>query len=292
MVSLQHAAVYSCSLRSHFRTKLAHMTTPTRNTPRPSVDYDAIAPHYDARYDANALPGIAGLLRQMAAQAGGLKADVLEVGCGTGHWLSVLAPHTGHSTGLDLSAGMLGHARRQAPGSGLVQGQAGQLPFASASFDLLLCINALHHFPDPRAFVAESRRVVRPGGAWVNVGMDPHAGRDHWYLYDFFPGTLAADQARFPSAGTLVDWIKAAGFERAAWLTPERITHTLLGRAVLDDPFLQKHGTSQLALLSEAAYQAGLARLHSSLDAAEAAGQTLAFEVDLWMSAVIAYVPS
>jgi len=255
---------------------------------KPTVDYDAIAPHYDVRYGVNQLPGIAGLLRETLAEVGGPNARVLEVGCGTGHWLGVLAPHTCQMVGLDLSAGMLGHARRQVPASGLAQGQAGRLPFAGASFDLLLCVNALHHFPDPRAFIAESRRVLRPGGTWVNVGMDPHAGRDHWYLYDIFPGTLATDQARFPSAGTLVDWVKAAGFERAAWLTPERIRSTLAGRAVLADPFLQKHGTSQLALLSEAAYQAGLARLHSVLDAADAAGQQLTFEADLWMSAVVA----
>jgi len=265
------------------------------NATRPLVDYDAIAPHYDARYGVNELRGIAGLLRQIAAEAaaeaGGRQAGALEVGCGTGHWLSALAPLTRHITGLDLSAGMLGHARRQAPTSRLAQGQAGQLPFASASFDLLVCVNALHHFPNPRAFIAESRRVLRPGGAWVNVGMDPHAGRDRWYLYDIFPGTLATDQARFPSAGLLVDWVKAADFERAAWLTPERITNTLAGRAVLDDPFLQKHGTSQLALLSDDAYQAGLARLRQSLEAAEAVEQVLLFEVDLWMSAVVAWAP-
>jgi SAM-dependent methyltransferase len=254
------------------------------------VNYDQIAPHYDVRYDANSLPGIAGLLAQTAAQAGA--GPALEVGCGTGHWLSVLAPQTQRVIGLDFSAGMLAQARRNAPTAGLAQGQAGQLPFASHSFDLLLCVNALHHFPDPRGFVAESFRVLRPGGAWVNVGMDPHAGRDRWYLYDTFPGTLAADQRRFPSAGTLVDWVKAAGFERAAWLTPERVRSTLRGRAVLADPFLQKHGTSQLALLSDEAYAAGLARLQQALAAAEAAGEDLLFEADLWFSAVVAWAPA
>ncbi len=255
-----------------------------------SVDYDAIAPHYDVRYEINQLPGIAGLLRQTAAEAGDGRGLALEVGCGTGYWLSALAEHTRQMVGLDLSAGMLGHARRQAPGSGLAQGQAGQLPFASASFDLLLCVNALHHFPEKQAFIAESRRVLRSGGVWVNVGMDPHSGRDQWYLYDYFPGTRETDRQRFPSAGTLVDWVKAAGFERAAWVTAERITNTLRGRAVLDDPFLQKHGTSQLALLSEEDYLAGLARLRQALSAAEAAGEAATFRVDLWMSAVVARV--
>ncbi len=255
------------------------------------VDYDAIAPHYDARYDVNQLPGITGFLRQAAADVGAGHGLALEVGCGTGYWLGVLAGHTRHIHGLDLSAGMLRRARAHAPASGLAQGQAGQLPFASASFDLLLCVNALHHFPDQQAYVAESRRVLRPGGAWVNVGMDPHAGRDQWYLYDYFPGTLKTDQQRFPSAGTLVDWVKAAGFERATWVTAERIRAVQRGAAVLDDPFLKKHGTSQLALLSESAYQAGLARLTRDVTAAEAAGQALEFATDLRLSAVVAQSP-
>ena len=45
------------------------------------------------------------------------------------------------------------------------------------------------------------------------------------------------------------------------------------------------------ALLSEAAYQAGLARLRRSLETAEAAGRVLAFQVDLWFSAVVAWAP-
>ena len=253
------------------------------------VDYDAIAPQYDARYGVNQLPGIAGLLRETAAEAGAGRGLALEVGCGTGHWLGVLAGHTRRICGLDLSAGML--RRAHAPASGLAQGQAGQLPLASASVDLLICVNALHHFPDKRLFMAESRRVLRPGGAWVNVGLDPHAGRDRWYLYDYFPGTLEADQQRFLSVGTLVAGVKAAGFERATWVTAERICAVQRGRAVLDDPFLQKHGTSQLALLSDEAYQAGLARLTRDVMAAEAAGQALEFVSDLWMSAVVARAP-
>ena len=182
------------------------------------VDYDAIAPQYDARYGVNQLPGIAGLLRETAAEAGAGRGLALEVGCGTDHWLGVLAGHTRRICGLDLSAGML--RRAHAPASGLAQGQAGQLPLASASVDLLICVNALHHFPDKRLFMAESRRVLRPGGAWVNVGLDPHAGRDRWYLYDYFPGTLEADQQRFLSVGTLVAGVKAAGFERATRSPP------------------------------------------------------------------------
>lgn len=88
-----------------------------------------------------------------------------------------------------------------------------------------------------------------------------------------------------------MDWVKAAGFERATWLTAEHVANVQRGWAVLDDPFLQKHGTSQLALLSDEAYQAGLARLRQALDAAAAAGEVMEFESDLRPSAVVAQAP-
>jgi hypothetical protein len=52
------------------------------------------------------------------------------------------------------------------------------------------------------------------------------------------------------------------------------------GRAVLDNPFLRQEACSQLALLSQEAYQAGLQRIVAALEQAEAAGQELVFPVD------------
>ena len=98
------------------------------------------------------------------------------------------------------------------------------------------------------------------------IGMDPHCGRDRWYLYDYFVGTYATDLGRFPSGGTVLDWMVAAGFARVEWCLAEHIVHQHVGRAVLRDPILQKHGTSQLALLTDEAYAAGLRRQRRGAD--------------------------
>jgi ubiquinone/menaquinone biosynthesis C-methylase UbiE len=253
----------------------------------PPLNYNPLAPTYHQRYEVNPLPGVAAALQELAQNA----AQILEVGCGTGHWLSLLSPRSGRVLGLDYSPGMLRQAQARDPSLGLVNGEAGQLPFPAGAFDLVFCVNALHHFPHKQVFLAEARRLLRRAGRLAIVNMDPHTGRDRWYLYDYFEGTREADLRRFPSSGTLVDWLIAAGFEHAHWRVAQHIQHTHLGRAVLDDHFLQKHGTSQLALLSEAVYEAGWARLKADLDRAEAAGATLSFESDLSLVMVTAQRP-
>lgn len=88
--------------------------------------------------------------------------DVLEVGCGTGRVLSRLAPLARRAVGVDLSEGMLAHAR--ARGLDVRQGDATALPFDDASFDAAVSFKVLAHVEDlPRA-LAEMARVVRPGG--------------------------------------------------------------------------------------------------------------------------------
>lgn len=255
----------------------------------PDVGYDQLAACYHERYALNRLEGVGALLRGLARELSAVCS--LEVGCGTGRWLAELAPLGGRVTGLDYSAGMLSQAQAlRAPGE-LVRGQASELPFAAGAFDLVFCVNALHHFPDRARFVAEARRLLRPRGALCIVGLDPRAQPASWYLYTYFPGTREADLARFASVGQQLDWMVAAGFERAAWQVAERIDQTLAGRAVLGDHFLTKQGTSQLALLSDDAYQAGLARIEAALTAAEARGETLSFPTRLVMNAVVGYAP-
>lgn len=258
------------------------------------VDYDRLASTYDRRFAQDA-PG--GVTRALQALARGGHADrILEVGCGTGYWLAGLGaasgPIAGSLHGLDLSTGMLAQAQRREPRLRLIHGRASQLPFPSAAFDLVYCVNALHHFQRPRHFLSEARRLLRQGGALAIVGSDPRGAGSHWYVYDYFPGTYETDLARCPSWGTALDWLLAVGFEPVQWQLVERIVDEKVGRAVLADPFLEKSAASQLALLSEEAYAAGLGRIETALATAEAAGETLTFRVDLALAMLVGRVPS
>lgn len=99
-------------------------------------------------------------------------ARVLEVGCGSASCTRWLARQGAWPVGIDLSAGMLRHARAGAVSTGttvpLVQADATVLPFASAAFDLACsAFGAVPFVADSAAVMAEVARVLRPGGRWV-----------------------------------------------------------------------------------------------------------------------------
>jgi ubiquinone/menaquinone biosynthesis C-methylase UbiE len=103
---------------------------------------------------------------------------VLDVAAGTGHVARSLAPRVRVVVALDATTAMLEQGRRAAPRNVLfLQGDAAALPFLDASFDVIVCRFALHHFEQPRKQVAEMRRCLRPGGrlAIGDLVADPDA---------------------------------------------------------------------------------------------------------------------
>lgn len=90
--------------------------------------------------------------------------SVLEVGAGTGNFLSLFEGAAASLVALDLTAGTLEQARRNHPSLQLVRGNAFALPFGSRCFDLVSSAQALHHIHRPVPVVKEMRRVCMPGG--------------------------------------------------------------------------------------------------------------------------------
>lgn len=102
--------------------------------------------------------------------------SVLDVGCGFGGTLArINDTYQGmHLTGINIDARQIEICRSIASGTrnDLTWhiADAGRLPFADASFDRVLCVEAMFHFASRRQFFAEAARVLKPHG--VVVGTD------------------------------------------------------------------------------------------------------------------------
>ncbi len=93
---------------------------------------------------------------------------VLDVACGLGGQLALLRERGWEGWGLDASLPLARHCRdRFAEEAPLVCATAEALPFRDGSFDRIVCQGSLDHFPQPRAFMQEIARVLRPDGRAV-----------------------------------------------------------------------------------------------------------------------------
>jgi len=94
---------------------------------------------------------------------------VLDVATGAGHTALAFAPHVAKVTATDVTDEMLAEARKLAKARGLanvrtLHARAEDLPFPDASFDLVVCRLAAHHFDNVALFTSEAFRVLMPGG--------------------------------------------------------------------------------------------------------------------------------
>ena len=144
---------------------------------------------------------------------------VLDVGCGRGFAREAIQSAGGHYHGVDfvLSAG----------GFPLAQADAARQPFPDDTFDLLMCIDAFEHFPEPLAALREFRRVVKPGGIFFLSA--PNYGnvagvvkrwcerfgkyeRDTWAPFGRWQ---AQELEQALTAGTVTRWARDAGFAQS-----------------------------------------------------------------------------
>ena len=112
-------------------------------------------------------------LSRQVCQAGHIKNDqaVLDVGCGFGGTVAHINEHyTGMQlTGLNLDERQLVRARSNVLPLAdntlqFQQGNACELPYPDASFDVVLAVECIFHFPDRAQFFREAYRVLKPGG--------------------------------------------------------------------------------------------------------------------------------
>lgn len=112
----------------------------------------------------------------------GLTAEdvVLDVACGPGILACAMAETAHHVTGIDLTPAMIAQARRRQEEKGIENvswqiGDGQSLPFADGAFSLVTSRYAFHHLLDPRAMLAEMRRVCAGDGRIMVIDATPAA---------------------------------------------------------------------------------------------------------------------
>jgi ubiquinone/menaquinone biosynthesis C-methylase UbiE len=140
---------------------------------------------------------------------------VLDVATGTGNTALALAPLVQRVTGLDLTPEMLDQARRVAVERGItnvdwVLGDAQELPFPDATFDVWTARAAPHHFHDLAQALAEALRVLKPGGRAVVVdGSGPRQARDLLHQVEI---TRDPSHVRMRTLDEWIEILEGAGF--------------------------------------------------------------------------------
>ncbi len=122
-------------------------------------------------------------LQRLVAVARPRGGCVLDVATGAGHAAFALSAHVDTIIASDITESMLRLVLDEAAARGVSNlrvafALAEALPFSAASFDGVVCRLGAHHFDDPRAFVCEAARCLKPGG-WLlvvdNLGLDDPA---------------------------------------------------------------------------------------------------------------------
>lgn len=137
-------------------------------TPRIPDEYARGAAEYDRRWARYSAASLALLRPWVAARPPG---PVLDVGCGTGNLLPLLGSSVDGAdayAGIDPAPAMLRIARDKLRASGMrgrvLAATAEALPFADGAFGTAVSASNFHDWSDPRAGLAEIRRVLRADG--------------------------------------------------------------------------------------------------------------------------------
>ncbi|QSO51922.1 class I SAM-dependent methyltransferase [Alicyclobacillus curvatus] len=160
--------------------------------------------------------------------------EVLDVGCGPGQFVTLLAQRAEFVTGVDASSDMVERANRNLADYGVsnaavVAGRIQSLPFPDDRFDIVTCLNLLFMYEDPAPLMRELVRVCKPGGQVVL--MEPSQSFNPWSaqtycaqtrLYDFERDSLlsfATAAARYQRANPdMMDTaVRSTGIEQVDW---------------------------------------------------------------------------
>ena len=113
------------------------------------------------------------------------KLNALDLCCGQGNLSEGLTRRGCKVVGIDFSPAMLAHARDRARNAVFIEGDAQDLPFGDAQFDVVVSNLGICHVPDQPRALSEVRRVLRPNGRFaMTVWCGPDVSPCFEIVYD------------------------------------------------------------------------------------------------------------
>ena len=190
-----------------------------------AAEYDERDTVYYSREGKISCRDIAALLRNESY------ASLLDVGCGTGFLIDMLAKeHDADHTGLDLSTEMIRMAeKKQIPGAKFINGTADSLPFPDASFDIVTCSQSFHHYPYPEKAMQEAFRVLKKGGLYIlsDTGV---GGLGGWIDNNIFFKLARSGDCHTMNRKGIARMMEAAGFTVTDSRQLQSFIYTVTGR--------------------------------------------------------------
>lgn len=165
------------------------------------------------------------------ATAGLQRARILDCGCGTGSNLDMLRPY-GDAVGFDLTRIGPGFARSH--GHRVAQASIADIPFLSATFDLVTSFDVFQTLPDPveHSAMVEISRVLKPGG-WLLLhvaALEILHGQHSVLSEETRRYTSASLRALVEGAGLKIERLTFDHFSLLPIMLPVRMWHRLTAK--------------------------------------------------------------
>ncbi|MEL6434004.1 MAG: bifunctional 2-polyprenyl-6-hydroxyphenol methylase/3-demethylubiquinol 3-O-methyltransferase UbiG, partial [Pseudomonadota bacterium] len=181
---------------------------------------------------------VKGRLKSFDKTANWKDATVLDIGCAGGFMAEPLAERGAHVTGIDPAEKAIEAARKHATKMGhditYDVGVGEDLPYDSASFDYVVCVDVLEHVQSVEKVLDEVKRVLKPGGTFFfdTIAKNRLAKFAAITVAEDMLGLLPAgthDPAMFIKPQQLRDWLEERGFGVSEFegLGPRGIDRTL-----------------------------------------------------------------